>query len=175
MARPASPALRRRILARDGHSCRDCSTMRTGLRVQPIGWRSKDGPTTPKDLTVLCGRCHALVREGLLTVEGEAPPALTFQRQDGKEDASGDGTVTLVVDPPRRGAAAPRKSAVAMTFEALPQEVDAAWWRRHQRLLNWNVRRGVFLLEEGVADDEAVARPRHEAPASKGGVPTPSF
>jgi len=96
-------------LAREGHHCRAYSTERMGLRVQLIGCRSKDGPTTPGNLTVFCGRCHALVHEGLLTIEGVAPPALTFQRQEGKEDTSGSGTMTLGVDPPRRGAAAPRQ------------------------------------------------------------------
>ncbi|HGY90540.1 MAG TPA: AAA family ATPase, partial [Planctomycetes bacterium] len=167
MAPPASPALRRKILARDGHRCRACSMKGASLQVHHIRWRSKGGPTTPENLTVLCGRCHALVHEGLLTIKGTAPHALIFQRQEGKEDVIADAAVTLVMDPPRRGAAAPRKSAVPMTFDSLPQEVDAAWWRRHQRLLKWNDRRGVFLLEEGVADDETVARPRHEAPPTQ--------
>ncbi|HGY90122.1 MAG TPA: HNH endonuclease [Planctomycetes bacterium] len=108
MAPPASPALRRKILARDGHRCRACSTKGTSLQVHHIRWRSKGGPTTPENLTVLCGRCHALVHEGLLTIEGEAPHALTFQRQEGKDDANTDAAVTLMMDPPRRGAAAPR-------------------------------------------------------------------
>ncbi|HGY90490.1 MAG TPA: AAA family ATPase, partial [Planctomycetes bacterium] len=168
LAPPASLALRRKILARDGFRCRVCSSKGTGLQVHHIRWRSRGGATVPENLLATCARCHALVHEGLLTIEGKAPHDLRIERQATQEDRNVESGVALVVDPPRGGAAAPPKRPFAVTFEDLPPEVDARWWRRHHHLLTWNDRRGVFVLTDGAPfEDEPVARPRHEAPPSQ--------
>ncbi|MBI5851808.1 MAG: HNH endonuclease [Planctomycetes bacterium] len=62
------PALRTKVLARDGHACRNCSSKR-GLHAHHVVWRSKGGPTTLENLVTICARCHSLVHEGFLDVE----------------------------------------------------------------------------------------------------------
>ncbi|MCC6783122.1 MAG: HNH endonuclease [Planctomycetes bacterium] len=63
-----SPALRRKILDRDGHRCVHCGGRR-GLHAHHVEWRSKGGATTPANLITLCARCHSLVHQGFLDVD----------------------------------------------------------------------------------------------------------
>lgn len=75
------PAMRAKVLARDGHACLNCKSRR-GLHAHHVHWRSKGGPTTPGNLVTLCARCHSLVHDGFLDVEvaqcAAAPGGVTF-------------------------------------------------------------------------------------------------
>ncbi|MCC6783029.1 MAG: HNH endonuclease [Planctomycetes bacterium] len=62
------PALRTRVLARDGHACANCRGRR-GLHAHHVIWRSKGGESSLRNLVTLCSRCHALVHEGFLDVQ----------------------------------------------------------------------------------------------------------
>ena len=75
--------LRARILARDGFRCRCCRS-RFGLMVHHVRFRRHGGPTRPDNLAVLCGRCHALVHDGLLFLEGEDARSLRFLDASGR-------------------------------------------------------------------------------------------
>lgn len=69
------PALRRKILDRDGHRCVHCGGRR-GLHAHHVQWRSQGGATTAANLITLCARCHSLVHQGFLDVDlaqGAAP------------------------------------------------------------------------------------------------------
>ena len=77
------PALRRRVLARDGHRCRCCGSKR-GLMVHHVHYRSRGGRTRSSNLVTLCTRCHALVHEGLLRLEGAHAARLRFLDTHGR-------------------------------------------------------------------------------------------
>ncbi|MDJ0973256.1 MAG: AAA family ATPase [Planctomycetota bacterium] len=76
------PALRKRVLKRDGGRCRCCGSRRE-LHVHHIVWRSKGGKTVIWNLITLCARCHALVHEGLLVLEGERAEDIRFLDEAG--------------------------------------------------------------------------------------------
>jgi len=158
---PATPlALRRRILARDGYRCRSCSA-RESLQVHHVVFRSRGGKTRAANLTVLCSRCHALVHEGLLVVEGTAPNALCFRDRDGRPRGARrrpEGPL-LFLAPAAGGAHAPRRLAPQVSLATLPAEVDASWWRRHAHLMRWNGQRHALVLEPGrpIADVDGEA------------------
>jgi hypothetical protein len=97
--RPTPPALRSRVLARDGHQCRHCRS-REQLMVHHIEYRSKGGRTQAANLVTLCVRCHSLVHADLLLLEGASAYALSFKAADsGGVDSSGAGSQ----ETPRRG------------------------------------------------------------------------
>ncbi len=75
--RKTPPALRRRVLKRDGGRCRCCSS-RQRLMVHHIRYRSKGGATRASNLITLCVRCHALVHADLLVLEGGVADAIRF-------------------------------------------------------------------------------------------------
>ncbi|MEW6741476.1 MAG: Holliday junction branch migration DNA helicase RuvB [Planctomycetota bacterium] len=74
---PTPPWLRRKVLARDGHSCRCCGR-KTGLHVHHIRWRSRKGRTRLSNLLTLCAHCHALVHYGYLVIEGQDASDVRF-------------------------------------------------------------------------------------------------
>ncbi|MEW6747786.1 MAG: AAA family ATPase, partial [Planctomycetota bacterium] len=74
---PTPPWLRRKVLARDGHSCRCCGR-KTGLHVHHIRWRSRKGRTRLSNLLTLCAHCHALLHHGYLVIEGEDASDVRF-------------------------------------------------------------------------------------------------
>ncbi len=53
------------------------------LMVHHVRWRSAGGATSAENCATLCGRCHALVHEGLLVNSREAPHRLRFLRAGG--------------------------------------------------------------------------------------------
>ena len=89
---PTSPALRRRVLARDGHQCRACRS-RTGLMVHHIRYRSKGGRTKSWNLITLCTSCHALVHDDLLVLEGRTAERIRFSSADGDAVAGSSGAI----------------------------------------------------------------------------------
>lgn len=71
------PALRTKVLSRDGHACVHCKGRR-GLHAHHVQWRSRGGLTQLNNLVTLCVRCHGLVHEGFLEV------AIERERRNGK-------------------------------------------------------------------------------------------
>ncbi|MEW6747384.1 MAG: HNH endonuclease signature motif containing protein [Planctomycetota bacterium] len=76
---PTLPWVRRKVLARDGQSCRCCGR-RTGLHVHHIRWRSRNGRTRLANLICVCSFCHALIHHGYLVIEGEDASEVRFLR-----------------------------------------------------------------------------------------------
>ena len=64
LTRSVTPALRRQILARDGHRCQapGCGATRF-LEVHHLEPRSRGGGQEPANLVTLCARCHQLLHE----------------------------------------------------------------------------------------------------------------
>jgi len=87
--RPTPPALRRKILARDGYRCRHCQ--RSGrLHVHHVEYRSQGGSSVEGNLAALCDRCHGLVHDDLLFITGEPEGELVFRNARGEVvDAAG--------------------------------------------------------------------------------------
>jgi Holliday junction DNA helicase RuvB len=79
--RPTPPALRARVLTRDGQQCRHCRG-RGQLMVHHIRYRSQGGRTAMSNLISLCAPCHALVHADLLLLEGEDAERVTFRPAD---------------------------------------------------------------------------------------------
>jgi hypothetical protein len=64
--------VRRRVLKRDGWTCRECPTDRAdvgadGLHAHHVRPRSRDGPDEPANLITLCEDCHADRHQGRAT------------------------------------------------------------------------------------------------------------
>jgi len=70
--RPTPEPMRRKVLMRDGHRCTNPHCERSAEHCHHIHFRSRGGPTIPENLTSVCGRCHALIHQGALTVIGRA-------------------------------------------------------------------------------------------------------
>lgn len=83
-ASPTPPALRRRVLARDGNRCFHCSSA-VNLHAHHIVFRSKGGKTEISNLVTTCAHCHGMIHDGFLHVSGQAPHDLTFTDRDGCE------------------------------------------------------------------------------------------
>ncbi len=77
------PAMRRRVLARDGHRCRGCGG-KHGLMVHHIHFRSRGGRTRMTNLITLCSHCHALVHADLLVLQGKHAERVVFLGADGR-------------------------------------------------------------------------------------------
>jgi Holliday junction DNA helicase RuvB len=126
---PAS--MRARVLRRDGHRCRSCRSRRS-LMVHHVEFRSHGGRTHVQNLLTLCSRCHGLVHEGLLVIEGKSAEAARFVDAARRPLAKVEPAAAIEAPPPP-AAAAPEPDVV--TLAAIPNEVDAEWWRRHAHLV----------------------------------------
>ncbi len=138
--------MRQRVLARDGQRCRSCRS-RWGLMVHHVEFRSHGGATQPSNLVTLCARCHGLVHDGLLLVVGEDAATATFldaRRQAVGAPAAPTHELPELTRPPAPAA-----------LDTLPEQIDAAWWRRHAHLLHMGPRG--LVLEEGRALEAATA------------------
>jgi Holliday junction DNA helicase RuvB len=76
------PALRRKVLNRDGRACVVCRGRRQ-LVVHHVVWLSRGGKTLPSNLTSLCAPCHGRVHDGLLVITGTAPHGLRITDRNG--------------------------------------------------------------------------------------------
>ena len=131
--------LRRRVLAREGHRCASCGSRRS-LMIHHVVWASRGGPTVPVNLVTLCARCHALVHDELLFVSG-VPGRWELRDRSGRElgDRIPERGVrlrtdsTMVESVPRRGDGV----AVLNSVDDVPDQIDVAWWRRHEHLFEW--------------------------------------
>ncbi|HGY89794.1 MAG TPA: AAA family ATPase [Planctomycetes bacterium] len=142
---PTPPALRRRILARDGHRCRNCG-LKTSLHAHHIRPRSEGGPTTPRNLVTLCTSCHALVHGGCLEIEGEAPSnlriraVLTANDRDSADATPRPRVPDIVADVRERGTRVPRLVAPAPKAKARPALADLVGQDRIRKSLSCSVR-----------------------------------
>jgi Holliday junction DNA helicase RuvB len=149
------PALRRRVLARDGYRCRCCGS-RQRLMVHHVRFRSHGGATRMSNLVTLCVRCHALVHDGLLVLVGDDAATLRFEdatkRPVNEGAAPPEAGTALALAPPL-----PHAQPIPTTLAAIPDVVDGSWWRRHAHLVRFGSKG--LELEEGVPlpDGEADA------------------
>jgi hypothetical protein len=90
LQRSVTPALRRRILARDGHRCRvlGCGGTRF-LEVHHLKPRAAGGGQEAANLVTLCARCHQLLHE-----RGGLPGLSTPIPQTGAPEAASAGAVS---------------------------------------------------------------------------------
>jgi len=81
---PTPPALRRKVLLRDGARCSNPWCDSPADHCHHILQRSRGGRTAIWNETALCARCHALVHAGLLRVLGDLDAGLEWSgRADG--------------------------------------------------------------------------------------------
>ncbi len=76
-------AQRRRVLDRDGHSCRCCRSRRN-LQIHHVRFVSRGGETRADNLLILCSYCHGRIHEGLLRVRRKPGGELEFQDRRGR-------------------------------------------------------------------------------------------
>jgi hypothetical protein len=69
---PTPPAMRRKILAREGGRCANPRCGHRADHCHHIRFRSEGGETTMANQVAVCTTCHALVHAGLLRVTGTA-------------------------------------------------------------------------------------------------------
>jgi HNH endonuclease len=76
-----TPRLRRQVFARDGYRCANppCRSTRN-LEIHHVEHQEHGGNHALRNITLMCGACHALHHDGLLVVRGTAPDALEFIR-----------------------------------------------------------------------------------------------
>jgi 5-methylcytosine-specific restriction endonuclease McrA len=109
---PTPPALRRRILAREGERCGNPRCGHRADHCHHIVFRSRGGRTEAGNEIAVCATCHALVHAGLLRVTGRANGELCWQPA-----ASGDGL----------GAALGADRAAAERLPVLHLEAPLSW------------------------------------------------
>jgi Holliday junction DNA helicase RuvB len=145
--RPTPPAMRAKILARDGYRCLCCQA-----RKAPSGhhkkWRRYGGKTVPENLMTSCDDCHSLVHDGLLIVRGRIPDGLRFTDRHGRDIRELGDSIEAALARLRRDARA--SSDRQVSFRDHPRRVDADWWARHEHLLNFNDSQGSLEFRAGV-------------------------
>ena len=141
------PSLRAKVLARDGHACKNCSSRRA-LHAHHVVWRSQGGPTVLDNLLTLCNRCHGLVHDGFLQVEvaqrateGRGRVAFVFLDGHGRRvDRSSCGGTRISL----RAAEGPEVAQRATSAAPAPA-LDVRWLASH---LDWfDARGGGFTLK----------------------------
>lgn len=138
-----SPALRRAVLARDGHRCLACGGT-AALHAHHVEHRREGGPTAAANLATLCGRCHGLVHDELLRVEASEAGEMRFFDREGRPLAEARSSGVLLRIEAGGGAPAP-----LLTLAQAPERIDSAFFSRHRHLFRWNERRGGFDFREG--------------------------
>ncbi len=87
--RPTPPALREKVLHRDGLVCANpFCRRRLGLEADHLTERSKGGRTDLKGLNGLCKGCHFLKTQGLLIIRRDRDGNLVFERKSDDLTAS---------------------------------------------------------------------------------------
>ncbi len=124
------PPLRRKVLVRDEARCRSCAS-RHDLMVHHMEFRGEGGRTSAENLITLCTRCHALVHEGLLVLEGATAGEVRFL--DAAKRPLELGEPVAAITPPAPQGAAEREFVM---LDAVPEVVDGAWWERHAHLFH---------------------------------------
>jgi hypothetical protein len=102
-AQDVPPSVNRLVHRRDGGRCvvPGCRSARN-LEIHHIIARADDGTHDPKNLVLLCDGHHAALHRGVLTIRGQAPDHLTFERRHEPETRVSGGAkldrVTMDVD-----------------------------------------------------------------------------
>jgi len=165
--RTTPPALRRRVLARDGGHCRCCGSRRR-IMVHHIRYRSHGGRTRVWNLISLCVSCHALVHAGLLILAGKRASDIRFLGSDGEPlEVSGEHVDPRALAPlsrPRRSSEddAPAKATPTPTstptpimLDDVPDVIDGVWWQQHAALIRFRGDQGLEFREGGLPPVEA--------------------
>lgn len=79
VAPPTPPAMRRKILLREGLRCANPHCTNPADHCHHIRPRSEGGPTEPSNEIAVCATCHALIHAGLLEVNGVPGVDLAFR------------------------------------------------------------------------------------------------
>ncbi len=80
-----SSSLRKKVLKRDGHKCQTPGCGGTCfVMVHHIDPQGEGGVHEESNLVCVCSRCHALIHEGKLIVEGKAPHQLIWRDERGQ-------------------------------------------------------------------------------------------
>ncbi len=111
---PTPSGLRRRVLARDGNRCVNCSSA-SNLHAHHIVFRADGGRTDSSNLVTLCARCHGMVHDGFLFVSGLAPHDLSIRDRHGRDLKSPlpQSFKVMSMKPVDGGTRVPSKSSVA--------------------------------------------------------------
>ena len=86
---PTTPALRRKVLLRDGGRCANPSCSHRADHAHHIVFRSRGGQTTLENEIAVCATCHALIHAGLLHVRGTGGESLEWRLPASAVDAFG--------------------------------------------------------------------------------------
>jgi len=121
--------MRRRVLARDGHRCARCER-KGSLQAHHVEWRSRGGETAMRNLVTLCSRCHALVHQGLLVVDGQVSDGLRFRAVD---EITGPVGLSMSLRSQE-----PELPEPELTLDSIPNEVSLEWWRANQDRFIWS-------------------------------------
>ena len=121
--------MRRRVLARDGHRCARCER-KGSLQAHHVEWRSRGGETAMRNLVTLCSRCHALVHQGLLVVDGQVSDGLRFRAVD---EITGPVGLSMSLRSQE-----PELPEPELTLDSIPDNVSLEWWRANQDRFIWS-------------------------------------
>ena len=152
--KPNTPAIRQRVLSRDGVRCRapGCSN-RAQLASHHVVWRSHGGATTVDNEVGVCTSCHSLIHEGLLHVKVSAPAGLEWLGADGDAISRFDGGASRVrlaygrdwLAGDSRGSLG--EDSTIHSLAEVPDEVDSDWWKRYGH--NFEIRGTRLVLKRG--------------------------
>lgn len=124
-----SPRLRRQVLARDGHRCVACASLRS-LMLHHVVFRSAGGPTSLDNLVTLCARCHGLVHDGFLRVVRDANTALRLLDREGRPlhgRLPAPDAITLAACAVAHTVPEPARAGRLRSEADIPTVVDGAW------------------------------------------------
>lgn len=114
-------------------------------------FRSAGGPTTCDNLITLCARCHGLVHEGSLRIEGGGGRARRIVDRAGRplhHPQVAPHAVRLAACAVAHARAAPAPAGKLRSEADIPAVVDATWWRAHEHELVWTTS-GLRVRREG--------------------------
>jgi len=94
--------IRRDILHRDDHCCRNCHT-RVSVRIHHLVPREHGGDHSPRNLVTLCIACHSLIHRGLLRIDHDRLGDFTFQAESGARTDRRDPTPAPMPTPAHCG------------------------------------------------------------------------
>ncbi|MHC4943231.1 MAG: HNH endonuclease [Planctomycetota bacterium] len=143
--KPNTPLIRQQVLSRDGHRCATPGcTNQGGLMAHHVIWKAHGGRTRIQNEISICQRCHGLIHEGLMQVEGCAPHDLIWRGPEGKSlEAPWDGALPGGQYVPRgtpSDATAVEDESI-LSLDQIPDSIDSAWWRRHGHHFEFKGRR----------------------------------
>ena len=153
--KPNTALIRHQVLTRDGQTCATPGCQNRGeLFAHHVQWRSNGGRTNLINEVSVCQRCHSLIHEGYLQVEGIAPYGLLWNGRNGKiQDGSElEQMHERFVYGLERRACVPRgteeergrspeasvsysgateKDTTIYSLDQVPDRVDSKWWQKY--------------------------------------------